>query len=137
MSNVQNFTVYSKSGCPYCSKIVEVLDHIKASYTVYSLGEHFDKDSFYGEFGNGTTFPQILLNGKKLGGCVDTIKYLKEEQIVWFEENKGVELILGGTKPKSQNIKPFGIRFKKMFSLFKKDIHFNFEFSFTIKNKKI
>ena len=44
MSNVQNFTVYSKSGCPYCSKIVEVLDHIKASYTVYSLGEHFDKD---------------------------------------------------------------------------------------------
>ena len=84
MSNVQNFTVYSKSGCPYCSKIVEVLDHIKASYTVYSLGEHFDKDSFYGEFVNGTTFPQILLNGKKLGGCVDTIKYLKEEQIVWF-----------------------------------------------------
>ena len=51
--------------------------------------------------------------------------------------NKGVELILGGTKPKSQNIKPLGIRFKKMFSLFKKDIHFNFEFSFTIKNRKI
>ena len=86
MSNVQNFTVYSKSGCPYCSKIVEVLNHINASYTVYSLGEHFDKDSFYGEFGNGTTFPQILLNGKKLGGCVDTIKYLKEEQIGWFED---------------------------------------------------
>jgi len=86
MSNVQNFTVYSKSGCPYCSKIVEVLNHINASYIVYSLGEHFDKDSFYGEFGNGTTFPQILLNGKKLGGCVDTIKYLKEEQIVWFED---------------------------------------------------
>jgi len=54
-----------------------------------------------------------------------------------LEINKGVELILGGTKPKSQNIKPFGIRFKKMFSLLKKDIHFNFEFSFTIKNKKI
>ena len=51
--------------------------------------------------------------------------------------NKGVELILGGTKPKSQNIKPFGIRFRKIFSLLKKDIHFNFEFSFTIKNRKI
>jgi len=54
-----------------------------------------------------------------------------------LEINKGVELILGGTKPKSQNIKPFGIRFRKIFSLLKKDIHFNFEFSFTIKNKKI
>ena len=37
---------------------------------------------FYGEFGNGTTFPQILLNGKKLGGCIDTIKYLQEKKIV-------------------------------------------------------
>ena len=54
-----------------------------------------------------------------------------------LEINRGVELILGGKKPKSQNIKPFGIRFRKIFSLLKKDIHFNFEFSFTIKNKKI
>ena len=27
-------------------------------------------------------FISASLNGKKLGGCVDTIKYLKEEQIV-------------------------------------------------------
>ena len=53
-----------------------------------------------------------------------------------LEINRGVELILGGTKSKSQNKKPFGIRFKKMFPFLKKDIHFNFEFSFTIKNKK-
>ena len=82
MSNLRNFTVYSKSGCQYCGKIIQVLEHIKASYIVNSLNEHFDKDSFYGEFGNGTSFPQILLNGKKLGGCIDTIKYLQEEQIV-------------------------------------------------------
>ena len=82
MEGNQNFTVYSKTGCPYSSKIVQVLDHIKASYTVYSLNEHFDQHAFYGEFGNGTTFPQILLNGKKLGGCIDTIKYLQEKKIV-------------------------------------------------------
>ena len=62
---------------------------------------------------------------------------LKKNKSSDLEINKGVELILGGTKPKPQNIKPFGIRFKKMFSLSKKDIHFNFEFSFTIKNRKI
>ena len=62
---------------------------------------------------------------------------LKKNKSSDLEINKGVELILGGTKPKSQNINPFGIRFKKMFSLLKKDIHFNFEFSFTIKNRKI
>ena len=62
---------------------------------------------------------------------------LKKNKSSDLDINKGVELILGVTKPKSQNIKPFGIRFRKMFSLLKKDIHFNFEFSFTIKNKKI
>ena len=82
MSNVRNFTVYSKTGCPYCGKIIQVLDHIKASYTVYSLNEHFDKDSFYGEFGNGTTFPQILLNGKKLGGCNESVRYLRENKLI-------------------------------------------------------
>ena len=77
-----NFTVYSKEGCPYCEKVKEVLDLTKHTYVVYNLGEHFDKNSFYEEFGNGSTFPQVQVDGKKLGGCVDTIKYLRENKIV-------------------------------------------------------
>ena len=77
-----NFAVYSKKGCPYCEKIKKVLDLTKTSYVVYNLGEHFDKNSFYEEFGNGSTFPQVQVDGKKLGGCVDTIKYLRENKIV-------------------------------------------------------
>ena len=77
-----NFTVYSKDGCPYCEKGKEVLDLTKLTYVVYNLGEHFDKNSFYEEFGNGSTFPQVQVDGKKLGGCVDTIKYLRENKIV-------------------------------------------------------
>ena len=41
-----------------------------------------DKNGFYGEFGEGTTFPQIVLNGKKLGGCSDSIRYLQEKAIL-------------------------------------------------------
>ena len=33
---------------------------------------------FYNEFGDGTTFPQVVLDGKKLGGCVDSIRYLQK-----------------------------------------------------------
>ena len=77
-----NFAVYSKDGCPYCEKIKKVLDLTKTSYVVYNLGEHFDKNSFYEEFGNGSTFPQVQVDGKKLGGCIDTIKYLRENKIV-------------------------------------------------------
>ena len=77
-----NFTIYSKDGCPYCEKVKEVLNSTKLTYVVYNLGEHFDKNSFYEEFGNGSTFPQVQVDGKKLGGCVDTIKYLRENKIV-------------------------------------------------------
>jgi len=77
-----NFAVYTKNGCPYCEKIKQVLDLTKTSYVVYNLGEQFDRESFYDEFGKGSTFPQVLVDGKKLGGCIDTIKYLKENQII-------------------------------------------------------
>jgi len=77
-----NFAVYSKDGCPYCDKIKEVLDLTKTKYVVYNLGEHFDRESFYDEFGQGSTFPQVLVDGKKIGGCIDSIKFLKEQQII-------------------------------------------------------
>ena len=49
---------------------------------VYTLGEDFTKDEFYSEFGEGSTFPQVICDDQKLGGCTDTVKYLKENQIV-------------------------------------------------------
>ena len=76
-----NFAVYSKDGCPYCDKIKQVMDLTKLSYVVYNLNEHFDKKSFQDEFGQGATFPQVVVDGKRLGGCVDTIKFLRENQI--------------------------------------------------------
>ena len=77
-----NFTVYSKNGCPYCDKVKKVLELTNSKFVVYNLDEHFDKDSFYEEFGSGSTFPQVSVDGKKLGGSVETIKFLKEKQII-------------------------------------------------------
>jgi len=77
-----NFAVYTKEGCPYCDKVKQVLKLTESKYVVYNLDQHFDKDSFYGEFGQGSTFPQVVCDGKKLGGCVDTIKFLREEKIL-------------------------------------------------------
>ena len=77
-----NFAVYTKEGCPYCEKVKEVLQLTESKFVVYNLDEHFDKDSFYGEFGQGSTFPQVDVDGKKLGGCVDTVQFLKENKIV-------------------------------------------------------
>lgn len=77
-----NFTIYSKDGCPYCEKIKKVMDLTNLNYVVYTLNENFTKEEFYSEFGEGTTFPQIICNDQKIGGCTDTINYLKENNIV-------------------------------------------------------
>lgn len=77
-----NFTVYTKDDCPYCYKIKQVLDLTGSKYVVYNLDEHFTKDEFYSEFGEGSTFPQVICDDKKLGGCVDTIKFLKEQHVI-------------------------------------------------------
>ncbi len=79
---MNNFTVYSKDGCPYCMKIVEVLRLGGFKYRVYKLGEDFDRESFYQQFGQGSTFPQVVLDHQNLGGCTETVKYLKENALV-------------------------------------------------------
>ena len=79
---MKNFTVFSKDGCPYCEKVQQVLELAGLNFVTYKLGKNFDKEGFYGEFGEGATFPQVVLNGEKLGGCSNTVKYLQEKQLV-------------------------------------------------------
>jgi glutaredoxin len=57
-----NFTVYSKRGCPYCTKVINVLN--------------------YKEFGEGSTFPQVVHEQKPIGGCADTVRYLQEKSLL-------------------------------------------------------
>ena len=75
-----NFTVYSRKGCDYCERIKTVLRLTGCTYVVYNLGEDFTREEFIAEFGEGSTFPQVSCDGKKLGGSVETVKFLKEQQ---------------------------------------------------------
>ena len=61
----------------------------------------------------------------------------KKKQSSDIPINRGVELILaeGGT-PKSQRVKPFGIRFDKIISILKREMHITFEFSFKFTKKQ-
>jgi len=80
-----SFTVYSKKGCPYCDKIKMVLNDlsVKKGYPVicYELGTQFTREEFYAEFGEGSTFPQVVFEQKHIGGCSDTVKYLQENNM--------------------------------------------------------
>ncbi|AFK66372.1 NrdC [Synechococcus phage S-CBM2] len=76
------FVIYSRDGCPYCSKVEQVLKLSNKQYVVNKLGRDFTREQFYSQFGNGSTFPQVICDGKKLGGCTDTVKYLTENKLL-------------------------------------------------------
>lgn len=77
-----NFIVYSKENCPYCYKIKQVLELTGSNFLVYNLDQDFTKEEFYSKFGRETTFPQVLCDGEQIGGCTETIQFLKEKQVV-------------------------------------------------------
>ena len=78
----KNFAVYTRTGCPYCDRVKQVLAGKGFNYREFKLGEHFDRESFYQQFGNGSTFPQVVMNGDQLGGCSETVTYLREQSII-------------------------------------------------------
>lgn len=81
------FIVYSKKGCPYCDKIKKVLELSKQEHIIKILDEDFCIDDYLVEFGPKAPFPQIILSNENknsihLGGCVQTVKFLKENNII-------------------------------------------------------
>jgi len=78
-----NFIIYSKDGCPFCTKIQQVMQLIELKHVIYKLNRDFTREEFYEEFGLGSTFPQVVLNeNEKLGGCTETVKYLQEQNLI-------------------------------------------------------
>ena len=77
-----NFTVYTRDGCPYCTQVKQVLQGKGYNFVEYKLGVNFQREAFYGQFGQGSTFPQVVLNNENLGGCTETVKNLREKNLI-------------------------------------------------------
>jgi len=57
------------------------MEHEGFTHVVYELDKDFTREEFYAEFGEGSTFPQIMLDDLRLGGCRETINYLQENNV--------------------------------------------------------
>ena len=74
-------TIYSKTGCPYCIKLIKVVEYEELSHVVYVLDRDYTREEFYEKFGEGSTFPQLVLDGIHLGGCKESIQHMQKEKI--------------------------------------------------------
>ena len=73
--------IYSRSGCPYCEKIKQVMEFEEVQHITYELDRDFTREEFYDKFGGGSTFPQLTINDIHLGGCQESIKHMQKEKI--------------------------------------------------------
>ena len=76
------FTVYSKDGCPYCTKVQQVLELAELKHVIYKLDTDYTRQEFYEKFGRGSTFPKVTCDDKTIGGCTETVQYLRENKLV-------------------------------------------------------
>ena len=60
--------IYSRSGCPFCTKLITVVEYEGLPHIVYVLDRDYNREDFYEKFGEGSTFPQLILDGIHLGG---------------------------------------------------------------------
>ena len=77
-----NTAIYTREGCGFCTKIKEVYKSKGWGFAEYKLDVNFTREQFKQEFGMAATFPQVIIAGHKMGGCTETVKYLRENSYV-------------------------------------------------------
>lgn len=78
----QKFYVYSKDSCGFCDKLTNFMDSKQVPYEKFTLGKDFTKEEFIEKFGYNSTFPQVYLENKSIGGMKTTVRYLVENHFV-------------------------------------------------------
>ena len=67
-----DIVIYTKPGCPYCSRAKALLERKGADYQeIIASNDPALKAEMVEKSGGKATFPQIFIDGKHVGGCDD------------------------------------------------------------------
>ncbi|WP_295706365.1 glutaredoxin 3 [uncultured Brevundimonas sp.] len=67
-----DIVIYTKPGCPYCSRAKALLERKGADYQeIVASNDPALKAEMVEKSGGKATFPQIFIDGKHIGGCDD------------------------------------------------------------------
>lgn len=63
--------IYSKPQCPYCVQAKALAEREGHELTYKMLDEDFNREQLMETFPGARTFPQIIVDGKKIGGFTE------------------------------------------------------------------
>ena len=65
-------TIYTKPGCPYCARALSLLTKKGVAFTeIEAASDPAKKAEMVQRANGGTTFPQIFIGERHIGGCDD------------------------------------------------------------------
>ena len=74
--------VWSKYNCPYCDQAKSLLGQREIKFEERKIGDGWTKEELLEEIPTARTLPQIVIDGKSIGGFTDLKKM--------FEQTNGV-----------------------------------------------
>lgn len=80
MANTSNIIIYGKDNCPYCVAACQFLDSRGLQYTYIDAAIDPEKRAEMQTLTQGRTFPQIIINGKPIGGYSDMMALVKNNE---------------------------------------------------------
>ena len=63
--------IYSKPQCPFCVQAKALAEREGHDLTYKMLDEDFDRETLMETFPGARTFPQIIVDGEKIGGFTE------------------------------------------------------------------
>jgi len=70
--------IYGKPMCPFCDKAKALCEQRGYNYEYKTLGTDYTKEELLETFPGAKTVPQIVINGNKIGGWEQMVKYIEE-----------------------------------------------------------
>ena len=71
-----NIEIYGKTQCPYCDMAKALCEQKGIDYTYRMFGEDFSREELMETFPGARTFPQIIVDGDKIGGYTELKEHL-------------------------------------------------------------
>ena len=72
--------IYSKPQCPYCDMAKNLAEQKGYDLTYKMLDQDFNREQLMEVFPTARTFPQIIVDGEKIGGFTEYNALVKESK---------------------------------------------------------
>ena len=77
-----DITAYTSPGCKHCTTLKKLFTRAKVNYNNVTVGDDISRSAFMQQFPMADGFPYVVIDGKAVGGLVETARLFLERGLV-------------------------------------------------------